>query len=162
MQIRCRWYYKYFLTEPTFELSFSIQLIHIYSNYLQGLWINGYSLNLFGYEKVYCWIDNCSSHKSKIVSGVIKSAKIKYVYLPTYSPMLAPVETAFRPFKARLIRQSNDRDYKLKSIEFRNILWKCLQKFSSIEIIGYFKHWLDNLRMYFNGKVSMITERKIE
>ena len=135
---------------------------HIFKSFagFMDQWI--LSRNLFGYEKVYCWLDNCSSHKSKIVSGVIKSAKIKYVYLPTYSPMLTPVETAFRAFKARLIKQSNDRDYKLKSIEFRNILRKCLQKFSSIEIIGYFKHWFDNLRMYLNGKVSMITERKIE
>ena len=62
---------------------------------------------------------------------------IKYILLSAYIPMLTPVETAF---KARLIKQSNNSNIISKSIDFRSILYKCMQMFSSIEIIGDLKH----------------------
>ena len=122
-------------------------------------WI--FSNNQFGCEKVYCWLDNCSRHKSKSTSLAIKNSRIKYIFLPAYSPMLAPVETAFRAFKARLMKQSNHSNLCTKSIEFKSILYKCMQMFSSIEIIGYFKHSFYTLGMYLNGKFNMLKEKII-
>ena len=51
--------------------------------------------NYFGYKIAIVLLDNCSSHRSSIVSQAMNKSKINILYLPPYSYMLAPVEKAF-------------------------------------------------------------------
>ena len=58
----------------------------------------------FNYSNVLIILDNWSIHKSKETLFKLKKINWKIIYLPAYSPMLAPVEMYFGILKAKLRR----------------------------------------------------------
>ncbi len=79
-------------------------------------------------------LDNLSSHKSAYAAEVLKSIGAWFLFLPSYSPDLNPIEMAFAKLKA-LIRKAAARSY--------DALWKAVgavcDLFSDEECYNYFK-----------------------
>ena len=69
------------------------------------LWILYYSITYSKMRAISEWIvmlDNASIHCSKITMKTIEKIKFNWMYLPPYSPMLAPVELLFRAIKNKM------------------------------------------------------------
>ncbi len=79
-------------------------------------------------------LDNLSSHKSAAAAEMLKSVGAGFLFLPSYSPDLNPIEMAFSKLKA-LIRKAAARTY--------DDLWKATGEvcdlFSEEECYNYFK-----------------------
>jgi hypothetical protein len=79
-------------------------------------------------------LDNLSSHKSAYAAEVLKSIGAWFLFLPSYSPDLNPIEMAFAKLKA-LIRKAAARSY--------DALWQAVgavcDLFSDEECYNYFK-----------------------
>jgi transposase len=79
-------------------------------------------------------LDNLSSHKSAYAAEVLKSVGAWFLFLPSYSPDLNPIEMAFAKLKA-LIRKAAARSY--------DALWQAVgtvcDLFSDEECYNYFK-----------------------
>ncbi len=79
-------------------------------------------------------LDNLSSHKSAAAAEVLKSIGAWFLFLPSYSPDLNPIEMAFAKLKA-LIRKATARSY--------DALWQAVgavcDLFSDEECYNYFK-----------------------
>ena len=79
-------------------------------------------------------LDNLSSHKSAAAAEMLKSVGAWFLFLPSYSPDLNPIEMAFSKLKA-LIRKAAARSY--------DDLWKAVgavcDLFSEEECDNYFK-----------------------
>ncbi len=79
-------------------------------------------------------LDNLSSHKSAYAAEVLKSIGAWFLFLPSYSPDLNPIEMAFAKLKA-LIRKAAARSY--------DALWSAVgavcDLFSEEECYNYFK-----------------------
>ncbi len=79
-------------------------------------------------------LDNLSSHKSAYAAEVLKSIGAWFLFLPSYSPDLNPIEMAFAKLKA-LIRKAAARSY--------DALWQAVgavcDLFSGEECYNYFK-----------------------
>ncbi len=79
-------------------------------------------------------LDNLSSHKSAYAAEVLKSIGAWFLFLPSYSPDLNPIEMAFAKLKA-LIRKAAARSY--------DALWQAVghvcNLFSDEECYNYFK-----------------------
>ncbi len=79
-------------------------------------------------------LDNLSSHKSAYAAKVLKSIGAWFLFLPSYSPDLNPIEMAFAKLKA-LIRKATARSY--------DALWQAVgavcDLFSDEECYNYFK-----------------------
>ncbi len=79
-------------------------------------------------------LDNLSSHKSAYAAEVLKSIGAWFLFLPSYSPDLNPIEMAFAKLKT-LIRKAAARSY--------DALWQAVGTvcvlFSDEECYNYFK-----------------------
>ncbi len=79
-------------------------------------------------------LDNLSTHKSAYAAEVLKSIGAWFLFLPSYSPDLNPIEMAFAKLKA-LIRKAAARSY--------DALWQAVghvcNLFSDEECYNYFK-----------------------
>ena len=56
-------------------------------------------------DKFVIILDNASWHQSKLVTDFMESNQINHIFLPQYSPDLAPVETFFANLKNRIARR---------------------------------------------------------
>ena len=77
----------------------------IFNHYLIKMndWIN--KNKLFGYSKVIILLNNWPYHKSKRTIDKIKNINLNLMFLPPYSPSLAPIELIFGLIKQRLCKQ---------------------------------------------------------
>ena len=79
-------------------------------------------------------LDNLSSHKSKIASQTLRDVKAWFLFLPSYSPDLNPIEMLFSKIKA-LMRKMAVRNYQA--------LWKAVGHICDLvtdeECYNYFK-----------------------
>ena len=69
------------------------------------LWILNYAIDSSNMKSSSDWIitlDNASIHKSSKTVKSIKRMNLNLMFLPAYSPMLAPVELFFRMIKNKL------------------------------------------------------------
>ena len=104
----------------------------------------------FNYDSVICILDNWISHKSATSIRWILSLKTKWIFIPPFSPMLAPVELAIRSLKTRIKRKIRTKRVNLNKLESRNEILECLKLFTNNEIKGYYKHVIQILESYFN------------
>ena len=51
------------------------------------------------YSGYWVILDNCTSHKAKIVTQLLKNINLEVYFIPPYSPQFAPVEIAFKIVK---------------------------------------------------------------
>ena len=67
-------------------------------------WLN--CNKLFGYDNIYMILDNCSYHKSSETIKQLWNSEMKIVFLPPYSPSLAPIELIFEWIKIKTMQKS--------------------------------------------------------
>lgn len=80
-------------------------------------------------------MDNHPVHKSKAVQNYLSENKIKYLYLPPYSPELNPIEEAFSKIKNFIKKQKSRTEDKLLSA-----IKKAFDSITVTDSMGYFKH----------------------
>ena len=60
-------------------------------------------------------LDNCATHRTKIIYELAKKKSIRLFYLPAYTPELAPIETYFSYMKNLTISKAGGDSINLKS-----------------------------------------------
>jgi transposase len=80
-------------------------------------------------------LDNLPAHKTAAVRATFQRCRIKFLYLPPYSPDFNPIENAFSKLK-RLVRSAAERTI--------DGLWsamgRLLDRFRTTECRNYFRH----------------------
>ena len=123
----------------------SHNLISMQSNfefYLKSLasWLD-YN-KYFGFKRTSVILDNCSSHKAKIILDYLKTQSWSIYFLPPYSPQLAPVELAFNHIKSHIRFKFRGTILKLNKAEALNRSLEIMKPVSAKSIRGYFgKFW---------------------
>ena len=56
------------------------------------------------YSQYWVILDNCTSHKTKIVTQYIRNTNWEAYFMPPYSPQFTPVEIAFAILKKEFIK----------------------------------------------------------
>lgn len=80
-------------------------------------------------------LDNHPVHRAKSVQNYLKQNKIKFLYLPPYSPELNPIEEAFSKFKQYIKKQ------KARTVDaLLNAIKDAINTITRSDIIGYFNH----------------------
>ena len=72
-------------------------------------------------------LDNAPIHQANVVLEFINTSKLRWVFLPQYSPELAPVETAFAILKQKAWMNANQ-GISLDSEEGKHLVEEWLQK----------------------------------
>ena len=101
---------------------------YIFTHYLDKMnnWIN--NNNMFGYSSIYLMMDNWPYHKSKETTERLKNLNIKTIFLPPYSPTLAPIEIIFGWIKKRISKESLRSKLNLKSKEAPAIIFNIIKR----------------------------------
>ena len=71
--------------------------------------------NNFEFNEVIIIMDNWSIHKCANIKTLLKVSKITILYIPPYSPHLAPIEIYFGLFKKKLLSNSSKQMIKINS-----------------------------------------------
>jgi transposase len=76
-------------------------------------------------KRIVLVLDNYSVHKTKLVCDFVKeqAARLRLVFLPTYSPWLNPIELFWRHLKKRVLA---NKFFESIAAELRE-LWRCLK-----------------------------------
>ena len=95
-------------------------------------------------------LDNASIHQAKKSIKTIKKLNINVIFLPPYSPMLAPVELFFRMIKIKIRKQLHN-----QNVWFNDLKGK-LEIFHALE--EWKKSWICNMWIQFiqNAKHSIL------
>ena len=83
----------------------------------------------------------------------MRTSKSEYLFLPGYSPQLAPVELAFNTFKKRLNRECRNKSISLKSIEAFKTVNSALSPFTRDEIKSYFSNLYAEVKNYLDSSI---------
>ena len=93
---------------------------------------------MFDYSRCWVILDNCTSHRAKIVTQFFLNTNCKIYYLPPYSPQFAPVEIAFGIIKKEFIKacsnQIVDCKEKWNAYQALNFIEKVDEKYMSWDI----------------------------
>jgi transposase len=98
------------------------------------LYLEIYIIDLIVGGKVLI-MDNHPVHTAKIVTEFLDKHKIPYIYLPTYSPELNPIEEAFSKIK-HYIRKHKPRT----GINLINTINDAIKTVTQDDVIGYVNH----------------------
>jgi transposase len=80
-------------------------------------------------------LDNLSAHKTPAVRAAFARCRLRYEYLPAYSPDLNPIENAFSKLK-RLVRSAAER-----TVEgLWTAIGRLIDRFTPAECRNYFRH----------------------
>ena len=77
--------------------------------------------NIRNGREIIVILDNCSIHRSKVTKEALKETKIKFWYLPQYSPSLAPVELVFAQLKKIYKEQRRSEYHKMEFNRWSNL-----------------------------------------
>ena len=91
-------------------------------------------------------MDNCPTHHAKIVLDFLQSARINVVFLPTYTPELAPVEQMLRSFKERTKRNQASNASKFLSNDGSELIISTIKMIRRREIMAYWRSFISQLR----------------
>ena len=123
-------------------------------------WIDAYSIN--GDRRALVLLDNCSIHRSNKTIEYMKSTKLWYMFLPHYTPSLAPVELVFANLKRRISSIDTNHITNWRSKEGKDILKKCLIEIEPQEIIKWWAHSINVSSQYIDiFKHHILTMNKI-
>ena len=79
-------------------------------------------------KKIIFLIDNWTSHRGRKAQLAMKNSTQKYIFLPRYSPQLAPVELAFNCIKSTICKIWEGREIKIWSQEGDQKIIESLQQ----------------------------------
>ena len=85
----------------------------------------------FGFKETLLIMDIWSIHKSKSTINYLKKIKIQVLFLPVYSPILAPIEKFYGILKLKLRKQWANIEVKLNHKENYSKILKALKEIKS-------------------------------
>ena len=91
-------------------------------------------------------MDNWPYQKSKLVKEKLKAWDINWIYLPPYSPELAPIELLFRSLKAKLRRCRDKEMIWLSSQTGIDTIIKATREIRPKEIIKYWVQFFNEIK----------------
>ena len=115
---------------------------------IMNLWIESNDLKF--YKRVLVLLDNCPIHRSSKTIQYMRTTKLWYMFLPVYTPSLAPVELVFANLKRRIAWIDTNEITNWNSIEGTKILKKSLNEIESNEIINCWTHSLNVSEKYID------------
>lgn len=80
-------------------------------------------------------MDNVAFHKTNAVQNLLKSMKIKFFYLPPYSPMLNPIEECFSKVKTSIKRAESNSNFELYAA-----IDDAFKAITPSDCVGWFRH----------------------
>ena len=89
-------------------------------------------------------LDNTSLHQAKRSIKTIKKLNINVIFLPPYSPMLAPVELFFRMVKIKTRKQFHNQNVWFNDLKGRLEIFHVLEEWK--------KSWINNMWIQFTQK----------
>ena len=111
--------------------------------------------NLFRYLEMYDFhsinqtvfiMDNVPYQKTKWVKEVLLEWKANAIYIPPYSPELAPVELLFRSLKAKMKKVKWIKSVSIISQKGIDIVWKTLKSIKSRQILGFWTNFYREIK----------------
>ena len=120
----------------------------IFKEFLSSLegWIASHN---FKYNRnVVIILDNCSFHRNKEWQLLMKSSNYTYMYIPQYSPIVAPIELIFGKFKYLIKNDKLTGAIRWNSLEGIEQVGHFISKIQKEEIVAWFRHSLKISRMY--------------
>ena len=99
----------------------------------------------FGFSQTSIILDNCPSHRAKIVMDYLKSRSWSIYFLPPYSPQLAPVELAFNHIKSHIRYKVRGTIVKLNKAEALNISSMIMKPVSAKSVRGYYDNFFKTI-----------------
>ena len=113
------------------------------------LWINlHYEIDE---NRVLILLDNWPVHRGKLSIEYMKTTPNKYMFLPYYTPSLAPIELIFAKMKRTMSEIDINGITDLKSDKGIKIIRQCLQGINSWEIMRCLTHWLNVSEKYIDS-----------
>lgn len=89
-------------------------------------------------------MDNVRCHHAKTVTEVLRDNRIKYKFLPAYSPQLSPIEEVFSVIKSRL---SNKRPKAENKNQLKKDIENIIEEINDdLDFSGFYVH----CRKYIN------------
>ena len=102
-----------------------------------------------------CWInktmiilDNWKIHKSKQTLEFLKKWKALIVFIPPYTPEMAPIELIFHLLKRRLMKQTCRYKRKLNYKSAEREIREAFSLINKAEIVNCFEHCMKIIRLY--------------
>ena len=119
----------------------------IFEFYLKKLncWL--VSKDLFGYQKLWLTLDNWSYHKGKKIVKLMRSFNWNTLFLPPYSPSLAPIELAFGYLKKMLAKKWRGDRLNLNTKGANQHILTEMKKLTKPKICSLFRHFYKELRI---------------
>ena len=111
-------------------------------------WLN--CNKLFGYDNIYMILDNCSYHKSSETIKQLWNSEMKIVFLPPYSPSLAPIELIFGWIKRKLCKNLIGTKLSLDSKEASNAIFNVIKEIDKRLVINIFGRFYRELKINLN------------
>ena len=133
-------------------LSNSTTNSEIFTHYLIKMndWIN--KNNMFGYSKAFILLDNWPYHKSKRTLDKLKRIKMNLMFLPPYSPSLAPIELIFGLIKQKLCKQSIGVKLNLNTKEASKKILDVIKSLSKQCVIKTFAKFYEEIKINLSLK----------
>ena len=104
--------------------------------------------NIRNGREIIVILDNCSIHRSRVTKEALKETKIKFWYLPQYSPSLAPVELVFAQLKKFIRNKEGQSIIRWNSIDGQTLLTLGLSSIESSTIVGWWEHTFSVMNSY--------------
>ena len=95
-------------------------------------------------------LDNWKVHKSKSTTDFLLNNNATYVFIPPYSPEIAPIELIFGVMKRWLLIQIPKIGIKLNKRSGEREIREAFATISKNEIIGSFNHWFKIILQYLH------------
>ena len=108
---------------------------------------------IFEGKMIITILDNWPSHRARATVKVMKKSTLNYLFLPSYSPQLAPVELSFNTFKKRLIRDWKRDLTNLRDIGAFDKVRAAISKFTSEEIKKYYSIFYEKVKFYLDNSI---------
>lgn len=89
-------------------------------------------------------MDNVSFHKTAVVRQFLTSNRIRYDYLPRYSPELNPIEEVFSMLKSQYYRLERPNNYE----EIKRNVIACLSNWETYNT--NFENFYEHMKMYLD------------
>ena len=120
--------------------------IKVFCHYLESLfqYINRKEEGLL--PKTLILMDNCPYQKSNQVKNLMRDWKANWVYLPPYSPELAPIELLFRSLKAKLRAHSGVEEVSISSQRGFEAVYMAFKRIRPKEVINYWRQFFDQIK----------------
>ena len=108
-------------------------------------------------EKKICFIlDNSSVHWSEKVQNYLKERNWSGIFLPQYSPELAPIELFFGILKKRILARQADEVINLDKDSGRRAIEEVVRSIDRTTIVKIWGHFISELKQIEERIVSIL------